>query len=286
MTKPSMAVIAAVLLLSGCGGGGGGGSPTPTPVPTPTPAPVPTPTPTPTPTPAVSFFEGVTHFDDFNRADTAPGTLGTGPQGQVHEVFADFLLKPDTITRIRNKRLYTPPVADNSRRASYIVDTAAAPVKRFGAVFEYRANTETTTGPLGYVWALMLSNQRHRFSDDFIHITGDHRSFRVEIWTPGPTGSRRLLGQGMFGRPMGHGQKGVVDVKLDGATLTITVPGSAPQTFTDPELTRYAGARYPIVEHYIGGNTQNINEFLAWYYEVDGAPALGRAIFAPFEPGT
>ena len=224
----------------------------------------------------------VTHFDDFARADTAPGTVSAGRQGQAYEVFSSFLLAPDTVTRIRNGRLYTPPQGTDAVRASYTMTTAAAAVKRLGAVIEYSQNSETETGVSGYIWAVMLSTRRSRFTDEMIHFTGSHRDWKLEIWYP--NGTRRTLGSGAFATPLAFGQKGVVDLTLlNHTTIRVTVPGGS-QSITDADLLRFTNARYPIVEHYIPARTLNIQQFRAWYYQVDGASALAPAVFAPFEP--
>lgn len=275
----SCAAALALVTLTSCGGGGS--SPTPSPAPAPAPTPAPTPTPTPTPVPP-SFFEGVTHFDAFDRADTPAGTVSVGPQGQIYEVFNDFRNFPDTVTRIRNKRLYTPPVSDNSVRASYTLTQAPGPVKRLGAILEYSDNTEATKGGFGYVWTLILSTRKARFTDEMIHFTGTHQTWNLEVWKT--DGSRRMIASGNFGTALAYGQMGIVDLSLSGTTATVRVPGSPAFIVNDPDFALFATATFPVIEHYIPGNTQNIQQFRAFYFQAEGSPALPRSTFAGFEP--
>lgn len=276
------ASISLCAILASCGSGGGGSTPTPspTPAPSPTPTPTPSPTPTPTPTPA-SFFQGVTHFDNFDRADTTPGAVSAGPQSQTYEVFSNFLNAADAFSQVKGKRYYMAPTTANAARASYAMVQATGQVKRLGAVLEYAANTEVATGPNGYVWTLILSDTRNRFTDHMIHFTGSHIDWKVEIWYP--TGTRRTLVSGTFNPRLDFTRKNVVDLKLAGNTATVTMPNET-KAVTDPDIGAFAGARYLVLEHFVNGPSVNINRYPAWYYEVQGASLANPALFAGFEP--
>lgn len=273
-------IIAAMasITLGGCGGSGSGGTIV---APTPTPTVTPTPTPTPSPTPApVSFFQGVTHFDNFARADTTIGTVSAGPQGQTYEVFSDFLNAPDAISQIKGGRFFMPP-STGPIRASYVMATASNTVKRIGLIARYSENTIAPKGGYGYIWAIILSTKRERFTDEMIHFTGSRTSWRIELWHP--NGSRRSLATGPITPNITFNNNAVIDMKLSGTTAIVSVNGST-STVTDADLAAFVNARRIVFEHFVNGATQDINEFPAWYYQVEGSPAANPALYTPFEP--
>ena len=252
--------LATILLLAGCGGASQSG-----------------PEPTATSALAPALFEGVTHFDAFDRANTQPGRVSDGPQGQKYDIYSSYLLDPDVVSRIRNRRFYTPPTTANVATASYLLTQTPGAIKRIGAVLEYNENAEAPVGPNGYVWTLIVANSRYRFTDDMIHFTGTHNSWKLETWTP--SGARRTLAEGRF-PALAYGTVGRIDLRLDGDEVTVNAPGSAPQVVKDPELARYTNSHIAVVEHYIPGRTLNIQQYRAIYLEVEGAPALDPSAFA------
>ncbi|MES2095161.1 MAG: hypothetical protein V4459_00235 [Pseudomonadota bacterium] len=223
----------------------------------------------------------MTHFDNFARADTLAGSISTGPQGQGYDLYSDFLLTPDPFGRIVNNRYVMPAPDIVGNRASYAMNTANGRVLRVGAVIEYNSNTETTVGPYGYVWTIILSTRKSRFTDEMLHFMGTHQSWGLEIWSP--DGSRRTIASGTFPTPNANGQRGVVELTFNTTTsVTVKVPGQS-MIVNDAGLAVFDSARYLVLEHFVNGPTANVQRYPAWYYQVEGAPAADPALYAPFE---
>lgn len=267
-----LSLAASPFALSGCGGESA--SPPSPPGPPSPPAPPPSPPP---PPPPPGFFDGVTHFDGFERPDTPPGTISNGPQGQVYELYADLELAPDPFGRLAGGSFVMPP--PNQKAASYALNAVSGQVRRFGTIVEYSANTGANRGANGYVWALMLSHTRQRFFAHMIHLSGTHLGWSLEIWYP--DSSRRTIAQAPLNLP--YGVPVVVDVKLQGSLAAVTVASVTTQV-GESDLAAFADARFLLLEHFALGPSQNINRFPAWYYEVDGAP-LADPRFYESEPG-
>lgn len=218
----------------------------------------------------------MTHFDDFERPDTAPGTISNGPQGQVYELFANLMRDPDPLGRLQGGAFVMPPPAQLS--ASYALNQVSGQVRRYGAVIEYAANQGANQGPNGYIWALILSRTPNRFSDHMLHLSGSHRSWKLEIWYP--DGRRRTIGEGALDLP--YGRPIVVDVKIQGSLAAVAIAGAAIQ-IGDADIAAFADARFLLLEHFVVGPSQNVNRFPAWYYEVDGAPLADPRLYSPYE---
>jgi len=191
-------------------------------------------------------FLGV--YDDFNRADTALGVLGTPNLGPVWELRGASMATNPGKTQITSGK-WVSAAGD----IVYALQTLKARPSTIGAQFSFTSNGGAT---LNAALAIGVSTAYASFQN-MIHTVVTPTSWTVSVWKAGV--QDHTVGTGTFSPALKiDGTSYTVDLTFAGNTLIVRPPQGAVASFVDTDLPNYSG-QYVFFEHFYSSATDVIS---------------------------
>lgn len=209
---------------------------------------------------------GATYFDDFQRADTTPGSLGSNAQGLRYQLDA----RDGQVSR----GVYTYSGAESVSAAQVLRGT----VRRVGASGRWRivdaaSSTETSVilalGTAGGAGAAQLQISRGAWQ------------YRDRL----ADGTTLQLAQGSFTPALDAGTAYWFDLSVaaDSRSVTLTLPG-ATQTIEDAHLAALLGSGAAWQEQTAQADPASVFDYSAVWAAEDGQPQLPASVYARYNP--
>jgi len=217
---------------------------------------------------------GLLIYDDFNRADTTPGTLG-GAYDLRGAYVTSFPLPPATSGQVQNGAF-----VDNSPYTVYATQSFGSTVYRLGATVSW----QPSTGTASTTEFAMLISANNNFITDMVHFSLNRGGWLLQVRGlsgPGSTSEAfvTIASQNFASIWPDNGTPLTISLSITGQTVTVDANGKI-TTVSDPRVPSLVGPYAVWEQYYPYQGKQDVDAMRIDAVWAGGASS-GREINAP-----